>query len=113
MQDTMSEQFFYSGDFEDISVEEKTRSFNQLKFSFDRQINELASHELFSIIKPESIDKNSQEYLGFITTEDDFFDDIFNFYNNFWDDLRFIIVEGSQLSTRSLSNVVRLFENVI
>tara|TARA_B100001250_G_C19779178_1_gene781025 strand:+ start:1268 stop:1894 length:627 start_codon:yes stop_codon:yes gene_type:complete len=112
LQGTMDEQFFYSNRFDDISVEEKTRSFNQLKFSFGRQINELSSHELFSIIKPESLDRNSQKYLGFITTEDNFYDDLFNFYDNFWDDLKFIIVEGSQLSTRSLTEVLRSFEKI-
>ena len=70
LQSAMSEQFFYSVRFEDLSISEKTFSFNQLKLSFSHQINELSNNELFSIIEPESLSINSQKHLDFITIEE-------------------------------------------
>ena len=112
LQSLASEQLFYSIVLEDISIEEKTRSFNQLKLSFSHQINDLSANELFLTIEPESLAINSQKYFGLITTEEDFYDDLLDFYNAFYDDLVFIITKGSEVSSNSLASVLSLFEKI-
>ena len=112
LQSLASEQLFYSIVLEDISIEEKTRSFNQLKLSFSHQINDLSANELFLTIEPESLAINSQKYFGLITTEEDFYDDLLDFYNAFYDDLVFIITKGSEVSSKSLASVLSLFEKI-
>ena len=112
LQSLASEQLFYSIVFEDISIEEKTRNFNQLKLSFSHQINDLSANELFLTIEPESLAINSQKYFGLITTEEDFYDDLLDFYNAFYDDLVFIITKGSEVSSKSLASVLSLFEKI-
>lgn len=112
LQSLASEQLFYSIVLEDISIEEKTRSFNQLKLSFSHQINDLSANELFLTIEPESLAINSQKYFGLITTEEDFYDDLLDFYNAFYDDLVFIITKGSEVNSKSLASVLSLFEKI-
>lgn len=112
LQGLLEEQMFYSTIFDDISDEEKTRSFNELKISFTRQIDELAANELFLLVKPESFEANSEQYMHFITSEDGLYDDLINFYDSLWDDMAFILTKGSHLSSRSLTDVLILFEKI-
>lgn len=96
----------------DLSDRELTEDFNNLKLAINNQLESISDDELFVLIAPDSLNATMQKNLGFITEEQNFEKDFLEFYDNFWDDLSFMILSGSELSADALTEILELFDRI-
>lgn len=111
MQATLQSQYdhYYETN---ISEKELAESFNNLKFIFSRQIENLSENDLFVLVAPESLNATVQKNLGFSSKEQNLENDLYVFYDNFWDDLAFMIQSGNKLSSNALGQILDLFDQI-